>query len=285
MENAALELMDVSKHYTDFTLDHISFQVPRGCIVGLIGENGAGKSTTIHTVLGLTHKDGGTVSLLGETDPDKICRDQIGVVFDGNNYPEMLTPAQLGKVFKNIYHSWDQDRYTKLLEHFRLPINKRLRQFSKGMKMKYAISVAFSHNSRILILDEATSGLDPVMRDEILDMLLDFIQDEDHSVLVSSHITSDLEKIADYIVFLHNGRIVFSKPKDELLDCYGIIKCGGALFDKIDKKEIIAYRKMDYEWQILVENRQAVQKKYPDALVTPATIDEIMLMYVKGEVS
>lgn len=173
--------------------------------------------------------------------------------------------------------------YKELLNKFNLPLDKKIKNFSKGMKMKYAISVAFSHGAKLLILDEATSGLDPIMRDEILDMFLDFIQDEENSVLVSSHITSDLEKVADYIVFIHNGKIVFSKPKDELLENYGIIKCGARLFDEIGKEEIIAYRKQDYEWQILVGDRQSAQKKYPEALIVPASIDEIMLMYVKGE--
>lgn len=284
MEKSALILENVTKHYKDFTLDNISFKVPQGSIVGLIGENGAGKSTTIHTILGLIRKDSGTISILGETDIDAVHKDNIGVVFDGNNYPDMLTPKQLGKVFENIYSSWDKKKYRELLDRFDLPINKKINQFSKGMKMKYAISVAFSHHSKLLILDEVTSSLDPIMRDEILDMFLDFIQDEENSIVVSSHITSDLEKVADYIVFIHKGKIVFSKPKDELLENYGILKCGASLFDEIDKKEMIAYRKQDYEWQILVENRRAIQKKYPKALIIPASIDEIMLMYVKGEI-
>lgn len=284
MEKSALILENVTKHYKDFTLDNISFKVPQGSIVGLIGENGAGKSTTIHTILGLIRKDSGTISILGETDIDAVHKDNIGVVFDGNNYPDMLTPKQLGKVFENIYSSWDKKKYRELLDRFDLPINKKINQFSKGMKMKYAISVAFSHHSKLLILDEVTSSLDPIMRDEILDMFLDFIQDEENSIVVSSHITSDLEKVADYIVFIHKGKIVFSKPKDELLENYGILKCGASLFDEIDKKEMIAYRKQDYECQILVENRRAIQKKYPKALIIPASIDEIMLMYVKGEI-
>ncbi len=283
MEKTALELSNVSKHYKDFTLDSISFKVPQGSIVGLIGENGAGKSTTINAVLGLINKDSGTVTMLGKTDIDAVCKENIGVVFDGNNYPDMLTPKKLGKVFENIYSSWNKKKYEELLKKFNLPLDKKIKKFSKGMKMKYAISVAFSHNSKLLILDEATSGLDPIMRDEILDMFLDFIQDEENSILVSSHITSDLEKVADYIVFIHNGKIVFSKTKDELLENYGIIKCGASLFDEIDKEKIIAYRKQDYEWQILVDNRQSAQKKYPKALIVPASIDEIMLMYVKGE--
>lgn len=170
-----------------------------------------------------------------------------------------------------------------LLKKFSLPADKQIKQFSKGMKMKLAITVALSHNSKLLILDEATSGLDPVIRDDILDMLLDFVQDEEHSILVSSHITSDLEKIADYIVFIHEGKVVFFKPKDELTEQYGIIKCGAAQFDALDKSDIIVYRKMDYEWQILVSDREEMQRKYPKAMVVPATIDEIMLLYVKGE--
>ena len=184
---------------------------------------------------------------------------------------------------KNIYRSWDETAYFRLLKRFSLPLDKRIKQFSKGMKMKLAISVALSHHSKLLILDEATSGLDPVIRDDILDMLLDFVQDEDHSILVSSHITSDLEKIADYIVFIHEGRVVFSKPKDELIEQYGIIKCGAAQFGALEKTDVIAYRKMDYEWQVLVAGREKIQKKYPKAMVVPATIDEIMLLYVKGE--
>ena len=283
MEKMALELKNVSKHYRDFSLDNVSFQVPRGSIVGLIGENGAGKSTTINAILGIIQKDGGTVTILDQTDPDPRSRESIGVVFDGNNYPDMLTPGQLGKVFASIYHSWEPDTYRELLGKFSISSDKKIKEFSKGMKMKFAIAVAFSHHSRLLILDEATSGLDPVMREEILDMFLDFIQDEDHSILVSSHITSDLEKVADYIVFIHNGKIVFSKPKDELMENYGIIKCGADFLEKVDREKIIACRKQDYEWQLLVDDRRSMQREYPKAVIVPASIDEIMLMYVKGE--
>ena len=281
--NSALTVSGLTKTYQDFVLDRVSFSVPSGSIVGLIGENGAGKSTTINAALGLIQKEAGQVSVLGREGLDSETREEIGVVFDGSNYPEILSPRKLNGVMKNIYRSWDETAYFRLLKRFSLPLDKRIKQFSKGMKMKLAISAAFSHHSRLLILDEATSGLDPVIRDDILDMLLDFVQDEDHSILVSSHITSDLEKIADYIVFIHEGRVVFSKPKDELIEQYGIIKCGAAQFDALEKTDVIAYRKMDYEWQVLVADREKIQKKYPKAMVVPATIDEIMLLYVKGE--
>ncbi len=281
--NSALTVSGLTKTYQDFVLDRVSFSVPSGSIVGLIGENGAGKSTTINAALGLIQKEAGHVSILGREGLDSGTKEEIGVVFDGSNYPEILSPRRLNVVMKNIYRSWDETAYFRLLKRFSLPLDKRIKQFSKGMKMKLAISAAFSHHSRLLILDEATSGLDPVIRDDILDMLLDFVQDEDHSILVSSHITSDLEKIADYIVFIHEGRVVFSKPKDELTEQYGIIKCGAAQFDALEKTDVIAYRKMDYEWQVLVADRDRIQKKYPKAMVVPATIDEIMLLYVKGE--
>ena len=270
--NNALTISSLTKTYKDFVLDNVSFSVPSGSIVGLIGENGAGKSTTINAALGLIHKEAGHVSILGKDELDNETKEQIGVVFDGSNYPEILSPKKINQIMKNIYGSWDEQAYFRLLK-----------QFSKGMKMKLAISVALSHHSKLLILDEATSGLDPVIRDDILDMLLDFVQDEEHSILVSSHITSDLEKIADYIVFIHKGKVVFSKSKDELIEHYGVIKCGAAQFDALDKSDIITYRKMDYEWQILVSERDKIQKKYPKALIVPATIDEIMLLYVKGE--
>ncbi len=282
MANAFM-VSGLTKTYQDFVLDHVSFTVPSGSIVGLIGENGAGKSTTINAALGLIQKEDGVVSILNKEELDGDIKEQIGVVFDGSNYPEILSPRKLNRVMKNIYRTWDEQIYFGLLKQFSLPSDKQIKQFSKGMKMKLAISVAFSHHSKMLILDEATSGLDPVVRDDILDMLLDFVQDEEHSILVSSHITSDLEKVADYIVFIHEGKVVFEKPKDELVEQYGIIKCGAAQFDALDKSDIIAYRKMDYEWQILVSDRERMKKKYPKTLVVRATIDEIMLLYVKGE--
>ena len=281
--NDALIISGLTKTYKDFMLNGVSFSVPCGSIVGLIGENGAGKSTTINAVLGLIQKESGSICVLGKEQLDNEIKEQIGVVFDGNNYPEIFSTRKLNRVMKDIYHSWEEHTFLNLLKKFSLPTDKPIKQFSKGMKMKLAIAVALSHNSKLLILDEATSGLDPVIRDDILDILLDFAQDETHSILISSHITTDLEKIADYIVFIHEGQVVFSKPKDELIEQYGIIKCGAAQFGALDKSDIIVYRKMDYEWQVLVADRAAMKKKYPKTLIDSVSIDEIMLLYVKGE--
>ncbi len=285
MSGNALAVQGLTKRYKDFVLDNVSFVVPRGAIVGLVGENGAGKSTTLHAILGLIHRDGGSVELLGREDTavDEAFRNQIGVVFDGSSYPETLTPRKLNRVFQSLYQGWDEAGYFALLEQLSLPVDKKIKAFSKGMKMKLSLAVAFSHGAKLLVLDEATSGLDPVVRDDILDLCLGFVQEEDRAILVSSHITSDLEKVADYIVFLHKGRVVFCKPKDELRYHYGILRCGAAQFEAIDKGEVLAWRRQDYQWEVLVADRAAAQRKYPKAVVDPATIDEIMLLYVKGE--
>ena len=283
-DNAALHIVGLTKRYRDFTLDHVSFCVPYGTVVGFIGENGAGKSTTLKAILGLIKKDAGTVSILGkrEKDIDFAVRSKIGVVFDGNNLPEKLTPKQLDAFFSNIYLSWDRDRYFSLLEQLSLPGNKRIRALSRGMKMKLAIAAALSQNPDLLIMDEPTSGLDPVVRDDVLNMILDFVADRRHSVLLSSHITGDLEKIADTIVFLHQGKIIFCESKCALETRYGIIKSDRAQFAKTDPADIFCYRKHGDEWEALITDRAAVQKKYPDLQIVPATIDEIMLICVKG---
>ena len=230
--NSALTVSGLTKRYEGFTLADISFEVPQGTITGLIGENGAGKSTTLHSILGLVHRDGGEISILGAPaeglQPE--ARENIGVVFDGTNFSEELTPKRLNKVLKGVYSSWDEGYLLALLNKLSLPVSKKIKSFSKGMKAKLSIAAAFAHHPKLLILDEATSGLDPVMRDDMLDMFLEFVQDEENSILLSSHITSDLEKVADHIIFLHEGRLIFSKPKDELLENYGIVKCGAAQF-------------------------------------------------------
>lgn len=283
--DAILQVNNLTKQYSDFKLDNVSFSVPKGTIMGLIGENGAGKSTTINAILDLIKKDDGTVTFWGQelsSDPRRL-KEDIGVVFDGINFYETLTPAKIGQISKAAYTQWDQHLYNEYLTKFQLPTKNELKTFSKGMKMKLCIAVALSHHPKLLILDEATSGLDPVMRDDILDVFLDFVQDEQHSILMSSHITTDLEKIADYITFIHQGKVMFCKTKDELRYRYGIIRCGAALFDAIDKTEVLAYRKCDYQWDVLVADKEKARRKYKSAVVDDASIDDILLLYVKGE--
>ena len=279
-----LEVRNLTKQYADFTLDHVSFSIPKGTIMGLIGENGAGKSTTINAILDLIHKDDGTVTFWGqELSSAKQLKEDIGVVFDGINFYETLTAAKVGKISQTAYKQWDDRLYREYLNRFQLPTDKEIKTFSKGMKMKLCIAVALSHRPKLLILDEATSGLDPVMRDDILDVFLEFVQDEEHSILISSHITTDLEKVADSITFIHHGKVLFCKAKDELLYHYGIIRCGAAIFDEIYKSEILAYRKEDYQWNVLVADKEKARRRYKNAVVDDAAIDDILLLYVKGE--
>ena len=285
MSDYSLKVEHLSKKYDDFLLDKVSFYVPKGNIVGFIGENGAGKSTTINTMLDIIERDSGDVYIL-DSEKNKIInsiRERIGVVFDGNNFPEDLTPQKLNNVLKAIYTNWEEKKFYEFIEKFNLPKNKKIKNFSRGMKMKLSISVALSHKAELLILDEATSGLDPIVRDDILDILLDFVQDEKNSILISSHITSDLEKVADYIVFIHKGKVIFEETKDNLIYNYGMMKCKTKEFDFIDKKDIIRFRKMDYGYEILVKNKNEMERKYPNFVMDNIKIEDIMLMYVKGE--
>ena len=285
MTENALEVRNLRKDYGDFALDKLSFTLPRGVIMGLIGENGAGKSTTINCILNEIQKDAGEILIFDKDNiaDEKEIKSKLGVVFDENHFPDIFTPLEIGKFMAGIYSGWEWPTYRQFLEKFELPKGKKIKDFSKGMKVKLAFAVALSHNAELLILDEATSGLDPIIRDDVLDMLIDFVQDESHSVLVSSHITSDLEKVADYITFIHKGKLIFSHDKDDLVDNYGIVSCGSVIFDTLDKTDTIAYRKEDYQYKVLVRNRNKAAKNYPKAIVSPATIEEIMLFYVKGE--
>ncbi len=281
---ALLQVNNLTKQYGNFKLDHVSFTIPKGTIMGLVGENGAGKSTTIKAILDLIRKDEGTVTFWGQQlSSSKQLKENIGVVFDEINFYQTLTPLRVGKIAGASYRQWNDKIYKEYLKRFNLPIDEKIKEMSRGMKMKLSIAVALSHNPKLLILDEATSGLDPVMRDDILDIFLDFVQDENHSVLLSSHITTDLEKVADYITFIHHGKVAFSKTKDELRYNYGIIRCGTDFFNKLDKKEILAYRKEAYQWDVLVADKDKARRKYKNAVVDNATIDDILVLYVKGE--
>lgn len=280
----ALILNNVTKTYDSFQLKDISFTLPEGSIMGLIGENGAGKSTIINCILNLTKRDQGDIKVLGQTAKHlnlKI-REDIGVVFDVSDFYDSFNLLQVENILKEIYKQWDSETFKKYKKQFSLPDKKRIKDFSRGMKMKTSIAIALSHRPQLLILDEATSGLDPIMRDEILDVFMEFVQDEHHSILISSHISTDLEKVADYITFVHEGRLILSSSKDELIYQYGIMKCRDNDFNNISKEDIIRYRRQPYETDILVKDRETMARKYPKCIEDPARLDDIMMLYVKG---
>ena len=281
----ALEIKNISKTYKNFKLDDISFVLPCGHIMGLIGENGAGKSTIINCILDIIEKDSGSISVLGQkNDKNNVSlKENIGVVLDASDVYDNYTVKQVENIMKDVYKQWNHEVYDYYIQKFALPLNKIIKDFSRGMKMKMAITIALSHQPKLLILDEATSGLDPIMRDEILDVFMEFVQDENHAILLSSHISSDLEKIADYITFIHEGKLILSTSKDELIYEYSLMKCRNDEFDKIEKEDIIRYRIKTYEVEILVKDREKMAKKYPNCIVDPTKLDDIMMLYVKGE--
>ena len=286
MENI-LELQQISKTFpkSNFTLDKLSFSLPYGAIMGFAGENGAGKTTTIGCILNTVKKDNGTIKLFGKemSDEDTDIREKIGVVYDGDNFPGFWTATQLSQVMGSLYKQWDNALFRKYLDDFHLPAKQKIKDYSRGMSMKLAIAAALSHHPQLLILDEATSGLDPVMRDDMLDVFLEFVQEENHSILLSSHITSDLEKIADYITFIHNGKLIMTASKNDLVYNYAVLRCKESQFLALNPSDIIAYRKRDFQTDVLVSNGKEAQRKYRDVVVDHVSVDEIMLLLVKGE--
>lgn len=276
-----LSINGLSKHYTNFDVNNVSFDIPDGMVVGLIGENGAGKSTIIKSILGVAHPDGGEIVFNGTpvSKLNKAERQKISFVLDDMGLPIELTLSMLDKVLSNIYGKWDSAKFHSLVQRFQLPENKLFKEFSKGMKMKATIAVALSYESNLLILDEPTSGLDPVVRDEILQMIYDYNQENNHAALISSHITTDLEKICDYIVYIHNGRVIFNEEKDELLSKYAVYSVDEQQFKELDKAAIIKVLHREYGTDVL-----ALKEKMPqDFDFKAVTLDDIMLFYSKGE--
>ncbi|MDL2324949.1 ABC transporter ATP-binding protein [Ruminococcaceae bacterium OttesenSCG-928-A16] len=283
MENA-IEVKNLRKEYNNFCLKDISFAVPTGSIVGFVGENGAGKTTTIKSMLDIVHKDAGSITLLGHDSTDvAAAHADVGVVFDESSFNFLITATQVGNIFKNVYKTWDAAYYQELLHRFGLGTGKKdiIKNYSRGMKMKLSLAVALAHRPKLLILDEATSGLDPVVRDEILDLFLEFIQDEQHSILFSSHITSDIEKAADYIVFIHQGEIILNAPKDELLSMYGVVHCSKQMLQQINPALVVGMREGQFGVEALVNNRTALTAT-DEMLVEKASIDDIMLYTIRG---
>lgn len=280
-----IEIKDLSKKYKDFELKNINFNVPEGCIVGFVGENGAGKTTTIKSILNMTNATG-NIQMLGRDIRlnEKEIKENIGVVLDDSFLSEYLNAKQINSIMKEFYKTWNENTYMEYIKEFKLPLDKLIKEYSSGMKMKLKIATALSHEAKILILDEPTSGLDPIIRNEILDTFRKYIEeDETRSILISTHITTDLEHISDYIVFIEKGNIILNMPTSEMLDNYGIIKCNENEFFKIDKDDFIKYRKQKYQYEVLTDNKKNVMKKYNITTIDKPTIEEIMLFYIKGE--
>lgn len=275
----ALEIKNLTKHYGDFTLDNLNLTLPSGCIMGLIGENGAGKSTTIKLILDMIRRDEGTITLLGRDNRENITltKQDIGVVLDEVGIPACLSAVQVGKVMARTFTRWDKELYAQYLKKLNLPEKRPFKEYSKGMKMKLGIAVALSHHPKLLILDEATSGLDPVVRDEVVEMFSEFTRDEDHAVLISSHIVSDLEKICDYIAFLHQGKLMLCEEKDRLLEEYGLIHCSREQLSELDQAAVKGVKTSPYGVEALVR-RDGVPAGMQ---VSPVSIEELFIFMVK----
>lgn len=278
MENAIC-IRGLCKHYEDFSLENLDLTVPTGTIVGFVGENGAGKTTTLKAIFGAIRTDGGSIEVLGCTDPDRLDKSQIGVVMEDSFFYETLTPRQVNSIMKSLQPGWDSAEFARLLNDYQLPEKKLIKDMSKGMRMKFRLATALAHKPKLLILDEATSGLDPVVRGEVLDYLRDYIQDESHSVLMSSHITSDLEKVADSIAYLHKGRLLFQMDRDELLEKYGVLRCSPEQLEVLDNRLKVATRKTGFTCETLVSDAAAARRALPDAVIDRASIEDIMQFY------
>lgn len=275
----ALELNGLTKHFGDFTLGPLSLTLPGGCILGLLGENGAGKSTTIRLILGLLQPDGGTVTILGRDSrvSPTLTKQDIGVVLDEAGFPDCMTPRQVGNVMADAYTGWQEETYAALLNRFSLPENKKFREFSRGMKMKLGLAVALSHQAKLLILDEATGGLDPVVRDEVVGLLAEFVKDEDHAILISSHIVSDLEKLCDYVAFLHKGKLLLFEEKDRLLGEYGILHCPPEQLRALPEGSVLHQSVTSFSAQAIVR-RSALPEGTP---FSPISMEELFVLMSK----
>lgn len=279
-----IEISNLKKEYDGFVLGELSFVVPKGSIMGFVGQNGAGKSTTIKSILNIVKKDSGDIKIFGldsEKNEKKI-KENIAIVFDSLPFHEELNATQISNILKNIYMEWDEKTFFSFLERFNLPLKKKIGKFSKGMKMKLQIATALSHNAKLLIMDEATSGLDPVVRNEMLDVFMDYMQDKEHSILMSSHITSDLERIADSVTFIHNGKLILSGYKDDILASHAIIQCSRDMLIQIDNEDIVSSRINEFKVSVMIKDRTMCEKKYPGFTFDNTNLDDILMYYVKG---
>lgn len=285
MKNA-IDIKNLTKIYGDkFQLGTIDLGIPGGIIAGLIGENGAGKTTLIKSLLGIINKNSGEISIFGKdiTKYEAEIKQDIGVVLDNTFFPETLNAGDINLSMKGIFKNWDSELFFRYLDEFKLTRNKNIKSMSKGMRKKLEIATALSHHPKLLLLDEPTSGLDPIVRNEVLDIFLKFIKDDEHTILFSTHITSDLEHIADQIIFIDNGRKILDKSRDEIIDNYGILKCDIDYFPQIDSSDIINYRKNKYGYEILVNDRQTASRKYNGCVIEKITLEDLMVLTIKGE--
>ena len=279
MSNYAIEIKDLVKQFDNFKLGPINLTIPKGTIVGYIGQNGAGKSTTIKLLLGLLNKDSGEIKILDEINPSSVgLKDKLGIVFDDLLVPEEMTLIDVEKFCSRVYSKWNKNSFYRFKEKFNLPEKKIIKNYSRGMKMKLSVAVALCHNAELLILDEATSGLDPIVREEILDLLLEFMQDENHTILISSHTLSDLEKVADYIAFINDGKILFMETTDELKENYGICTLSNEEVTSIDEEAIVGRRVHSFGQELLVK-----KNLIPNGIIfQKPSIEDIMIYFVKG---
>lgn len=280
MKNA-LEISGLCKRYKGFALKDVSFTLPSGCVMGLVGENGAGKTTTLKAVLNLIHRDAGTILVLGQDNirEERAVKERIGVVLEDGCFLNTMNARQVDVLMGKAYQKWHSEQFLGYLKQFGIDESKKIKDYSKGMRMKVNIAAAMSHEAELLIMDEPTSGLDPVVRDEVLDLFYDFMQDDGHSILLSSHITSDLDKIADYITFIHGGNVVLSEPRDMLLDTYGVLRCTAEQLAALDPAAVRGKRVGAFGCEALVQ-RDGVPQGWP---VEPVNIEQVMLFLTRGE--
>lgn len=280
-----LEVRNLRKEYKDFTLSDISFSLEKGYIMGFIGPNGAGKSTTIKLIMNLLKKDGGEIRVFGldNIKNEVQVKERIGFVYDESYFYEELTVSEMKRIIAPFYQRWDDNAFNKYLKNFDLPHKKKIKSLSKGMKMKFSLALALSHNADLIIMDEPTSGLDPIFRNEILDILRDLLQDENKGVLFSTHITTDLDKVADYITFINKGEMVLTGAKDEIMERYGLVKGSKDLLDRDVRQEFTGIRENNFGFEALTKDVARARSLFKDSVVIERpSLEDIMLYTVRG---
>jgi ABC-2 type transport system ATP-binding protein len=283
-----LEIKELKKEFAGFSLKNIGFSMEKGCIMGFIGPNGSGKTTTIKLIMNILKKDGGEIKVFGldNIKHEKEIKNRIGFVYDENCFYEELSVDEMKRVIASFYKNWDENAFKSYLKKFSLPQDKKIKELSRGMKMKYSLAIALSHKAELLIMDEPTSGLDPLVRSELLEVLADVVQDENRGVFFSTHITSDLERIADYITFINNGSIVFSDTKDEIMENYGLVKGPAELLDADTRKHFIGIKETRFGFEGLVSDKYNAKRVFGDKIIIekPA-LDDIMVYISRGEIN